>query len=112
MYILEAFEVTENTDKTEGRGSTVGTGICFLEEKEAIKFVVSDHYKPYSPMGFGVGKEHAKYNVEKRVLAVYQDMVDYEKNYEEYQQEKILKAIKDKLTEAELEILENSFRDA
>jgi hypothetical protein len=104
MKTIRYFEVTENTEKMEGRGSTVSTGIAFSMKRDAIDFASSDRYKKYAVMGV-VNPEYAKHDVKEREIIVYDDITDYDENCGEAKKLKALKKAREKLTKEELELL-------
>lgn len=78
MKTVRYYEVTKNTDTTEGRGGTVSTGISFTNLDEAVAFVMSEHYKKFAVMGaLETNKEHAKFNVRGVNMEVYDHVGDY-----------------------------------
>ncbi len=99
------YEVTENMDKTEGRGPTRGTGIAFRIKEDAIEFVLSKHYKKFACMGVNPGSNYAEFSVARRDVCVFQDMEDYEINGVLQERQKNLAKIVDKLTEDEYNLL-------
>jgi len=105
MKTVEYFEVTQNSDTTEGRGSTIGTGITFTTEKAAIDFVVSKHYKKYSVMGQPVERRNASYHVDKVSVIVYDDVTDYEDNEESVRLNKLKESALKKLSADEQQAL-------
>lgn len=61
-------EVWENTDKSEGKGRSKFTGICFTTRSEAVKFAKSDTYAEL----YGVmGTKGGDYDVVSEDRAIY-----------------------------------------
>lgn len=102
MKEITFYEVTANSDTTEGRGHTIYTGICFDHENDALAFAQSDHYKPYAVMGV-VNKEYSKFNVKKQTKIVYECFNEYDS--ETQRKIDLKQSALDKLTEEEKEIL-------
>ena len=99
------YEVTENTDKVEGKGKTVGTGIYFENKSSAIAFVASPHYKPYAVMGIPPKPEYAKYDVVKRTITVFKDMDEWCSYDPEQAKQEALDKLKATMSKDELELL-------
>lgn len=102
MKTIEYFEVTKNTDGTEGRGATIGTGIAFEKEQSAIDFANSKHYKKYAVMGYVSGSD-GRYNVRKMRVSVYDSFKSFDEKL--FKEEKEKSDALDKLTEKEKKIL-------
>jgi len=108
MKTIEYYVVTENTDKTEGRGPCVETSIAFEEKGDAVLFANSDFYKRFAVMGV-VSHGSDEYNVKKKYVNVYKDMNEYaEKGEGQENYEKTQKAI-DKLSDEEYNLLQTHF---
>jgi hypothetical protein len=45
------YEITKNSDSTEGRGVTESTGIFFWKHSDAVAFVKSERYRQFGVMG-------------------------------------------------------------
>ena len=104
MKSIEIFSITGNTDKTEGRGREIDTGISFTTEAAAIEFAKSKHYGQFAVMGY-VNQEYAKYNVSHKVFDVFDSMKDYETNHPKAIKENKRLAALAKLTDEEKELL-------
>lgn len=53
MLKFEVYGIFENTDKTEGRGASIFTGITFRYNVDALNYVKSPEYaKDFGVMGF------------------------------------------------------------
>jgi hypothetical protein len=116
MKTIEYYVVTENMDKTEGRGPCVETSIAFEEKGDAVLFANSDFYKRFAVMGVvSHGSFDSdwwdEYNVKKKYVNVYKDMNEYaEKGYDQENYEKTQKAI-DKLSDEEYNLLQVHFEN-
>ena len=104
MVTLSYYEVTENTDKTEGRGPTRGTGIAFRTKEDAVRFVSSDFYKRFAVMGV-VSSGYAEYSVDKRYVYLYDDFEQYKVEGVEQENQEKLNAALDKLTAEEYNLI-------
>jgi len=104
MEKIQYYVVTENTDKTEGRGISIPTNIAFKNCKDALMFVASDRYKKFAVMGC-VGKQYADHYVNNVNVIVYDNIEDYDENSELATKEKIRCAALSKLTDEEKEAL-------
>jgi len=94
------YEIMENTDKTEGKGREIGTGIWFNLEKDALEFCSSSRYSKFAVMGY-VSKDYAKYHYKKIYRTIYESLEEYD-NYSK--DEKIKNAL-NKLTDDEKKLL-------
>ena len=103
MKTVTFFEVTKNSDSTEGRGHTLPTGIAFTEKDKAVEFACSDRYKPFAVMGCA-GK-YSKFNVRKVTTVVYDDLSDYDNNSDAVKLEQTKSNALEKLTKEEIEAL-------
>lgn len=95
------FEITKNTDSTEGRGSTVGTGIFFWKHSDALGFVTSDRYCKFGVMG----TKGSKYDIKEHstiVPKIYNSLEEYD---EQRNQQTIREQALKKLTVEEQEAL-------
>ena len=106
MKVSHVYMVMECSEKTEGRGAIVSTGISFESEHQALSFVMSRHYTPYAIMGVIPKSERdAKIYVREMSIYVFEDIGDYETEYEDLLREQIkAKALK-KLSAKEREAL-------
>lgn len=106
MQTIEVYSVTENTDKTEGRGPRKDVGIYFLKEEDALKFVSSKkHYGKYAVMGFVDEKRPYGNNIERKIFEIFDSIEDYEKDgISAANERKRLNAL-EKLTQEEKELL-------
>lgn len=96
------FAVMYNTDQTEGRGSSIFTGIGFRKKSDAIAFVRSAHYaKRYGVMGT-VGDE---FNVKEMMFTIYDNFAEAIGLAEELARAETRFKALSKLTDEEREVL-------
>lgn len=105
MQVLSGFEVLYNTDGTEGRGPVRGTGICFKEEEDAIKFITSKNYSGYAVMGVIPDRNTAKHYVGHKTITVYDSYKDYEEEHGQAKLEKDKINALNKLSKDEIKAL-------
>lgn len=108
MQTITFWEVLENADKVEGKGSMVGTGIAFPSKEAAVAFASSKHYKPYAVMGI-INKEYAMYDVKEKCITIFSSMEDFENNFEAHKKEVIRQRAINKLTKEERDALGITF---
>ena len=101
MNQLTLYSITENMDKTEGRGPKRDTGIYFTRYGDALKFVNSEHYKKYAVMG--VIGSYSKYDVETKDLYIYDSFDEFDEKIQEESSKKA--AALNKLTGEEKKLL-------
>ena len=97
----EYYEITKNSDSTEGRGVTVPTGICFWDKADALLFVKSDRYRKYGVMG-GLGSEYDIKTKTTKLPVIYSSIEEYDKINDV---ENIRKQALEKLTAQERKVL-------
>jgi len=76
----ELFQITYNSDGTEGRGQEISLNIYFEEKQDAINFVVSKYYAhKYGVMGCK-GSEYDVNTIKTESLIpnIYKDINDFE----------------------------------
>lgn len=100
MQNMIVFSVQYNTDKVEGRGRQIDTGIYFTKQKDAEEFECSQRYKKYACMGI-VG--NTSYNVKEKVINVFDSLEDFDNSDFSLVEERD-KALS-KLTQREREVL-------
>ena len=110
MNTITYYEVTYNSDQTEGKGFTKNTGIAFSTEEQAIAFVESEHYRDYAVMGVTPKKGYSKFNTVQRTATVFVDIHEYTENTKEIEKNNVLRKVKDSLTPQEYSILQESFK--
>jgi hypothetical protein len=71
------YEITCNSDTTEGRGSTQSTGINFEHYSDAMAFVKSDRYRKWGVMGT-TGSEYDIKEKTKKLPRIYQSLAEYD----------------------------------
>jgi hypothetical protein len=97
MKTVIGFQITYNSDKTEGRGSTRLTDIVFENKDDALTFVGSKEYaKKYGVMG----SKGSRYDVKEVELNFYSSMSDFNEREVELKEHAL-----SKLTKKEKEIL-------
>lgn len=102
MQTITFYEVTQNSDKTEGKGMDMPTGFGFYDKQEAIHFAESEDYAKK----FGVmGCRGSKYDVVDRTIHIFSDRNDMIKNYDAIMKETCKKQALAKLTKEEREAL-------
>jgi hypothetical protein len=72
------YEITQNTDQTEGRGGSVTTGIFFWKKPDALEFVKSYRYQPFGVMG----TTGSQYDIRERTTKlprIYESLEEYDK---------------------------------
>jgi len=106
MKTIKVYEATENSDRIEGLGHTRGTGIAFKEKEDALKFVMSEAYEPYTVMGYlPTSLADAERHVRTTTIIVYDDMEDYGDNSEMVRLTKLQDSALAKLSDDEFKAL-------
>jgi hypothetical protein len=105
METQVVYSVEKNTDGTEGRGTQVDTGIYFTTKADAVTFTNSNHYKRYAVMGYVDVTSKSSYNVREKTINVFENIKDFEENSDEMEKAKVLAKIREKLTDAEIQLL-------
>ncbi len=95
MIEREVFNVTANTDTTEGKGQTYNVA-RFSTKAVAEAFVKSDRYKRFAGMGH-LSPDDVKYNVKPDRVAIFDTLEEYDA----YQRSELVRTAKDKLTPEE-----------
>jgi len=101
MQTTTCHMITCNTDRTEGRGRKVDTGIAFTDEESALAFVDSDFYKPFGCMG----TKGSKHDITRKTISIFDTLQDYAENNAEAKEQKLAEEAKEKLTPEELNAL-------
>jgi hypothetical protein len=104
MKTVTVYAVTENTDKTEGRGQESDTGIYFQSKLEAVRFVSSDRYKKFAVQGV-INPKYAEHKVKLRTIALFDNVLDFDQNSEEMVKQQKIAEAKAKLSSEEIELL-------
>ena len=96
------FEVTQDTDKDEGRGRRISTGIAFKKRKDAITFVESQEYADR----FGImGTPGYDSDVREVEFLIFDSIMDFGVNFrKEEEKRKKKEELKKKEDEKEREI--------
>ena len=101
MQTIIFYEVTQNSDRTEGKGFSAPTGLGFSTQQEAVAYAESADYAAK----FGImGCPGSKYDVRKAVLHIFDDrndMINYDSMLKETRKQQALA----KLTKEEREAL-------
>jgi hypothetical protein len=106
METREVYSVLECTDKNEGRGAMVATGVYFKTESSAIDFITSNHYSKYAVMGvIPRSNKEASLYCRLVVISVYDDLNDYNQNSKEMVTKRLKVSALNKLTNEEKEAL-------
>jgi hypothetical protein len=104
MRQITYYAVTENTDKTEGRGRNVDTGIGFMEEADAVAFVSSSAYRKYAVSGF-VPRNTPRAYVGKRHLRIYNSIEEANLHEPGIQELAEAKALLSRLTPEQIKLV-------
>jgi len=71
------YEITQNSDSTEGRGPSITTDVFFWNYNDALEFVASHRYKKYGVMGTC----GSKYDIREKKTAlpvIFDSLKDYD----------------------------------
>ena len=105
MAQTDYYEITQNSDSTEGRGATVTTGIYFWKHEDALAFVKSDRYCRFGVMGTP-GNEYDISKKTTKLPKIYSSLAEYdETNPNGETLKRIKKEALAKLTDAEKKAL-------
>lgn len=105
MKTISYFAVMENTDKTEGRGLCIPTGIGFEREEDALDFVASPSYAKYATMGVPPSRQWAGAYVNRIAITVFDDLDECEIQFPELEKIRKRKKALAKLTDEERALL-------
>lgn len=72
------YEITKNSDETEGRGSTETTGIFFWKHSDALAFVKSHRYQKFGIMGT-CGSEYDIRKKTTKLPRIFDSLEEYDK---------------------------------
>jgi len=98
LPVIDAWELTYNSDRVEGRGHTESTGIACISKELAIKFAESVEYsKAFGVMGTP-GNHH---DAEQRLFVVVSDVIDFGLAIDQARKMKLIQSARSKLTPAE-----------
>lgn len=99
------YEITQNSDQTEGRGYSVTTGVFFWKHSDAMEFVGSYRYQKYGVMG----STGSKYDIQEhttKLPRIFESLAEYDKAHPNKEElKRIRKGALDKLSSMERKAL-------
>jgi len=98
MERLRFFEVMKNSDRTEGRGPLLGTGIAFINKDDAVTFAES---KEYADRWGVMGTPGGEHDVWEREVVVFNDYAEFNREYPQHERERLKRQALKKLTQEE-----------
>jgi hypothetical protein len=102
MRKVTFFQVTRNSDSTEGRGHSVPTDIGFTHRADAVDFAKSRHYaKNYGVMG----TPGSDFDVDEVTYFIYKSVEEWEDKAPGVEEERDRAAALSKLTDKERKLL-------
>ena len=110
MKTITLYEVTANSDQTEGRGNTISTGVFFNSYNSALTFVKSDYYRKWAREGI-VNRKSAQNNVRKLTMRTFDSVHDYHCNYRDLERDDKLKKILKDVSEDDIDFLNDYYAE-